>query len=209
MSATKESAGTKPASNTIPAGNGAVSEKEARQVAESARETEWVMPSFVRELFLGKLHLDLIHPPPVQDPDEKKRAAEFHRKLYEFAKTIDGEAIERTGRVPDDVIDGLRRLGAFGIKIPKEYGGLGLSQRSYNKAISIIASFAIVYFRFPLRNFFFWMIFVTLMLPVEVRIIPTFKVVADLGSVALQLLVADDVEHRKARGATDRASPCG
>jgi sn-glycerol 3-phosphate transport system permease protein len=48
-------------------------------------------------------------------------------------------------------------------------------------AVSIIASFAIVYFRFPLRNFFFWMIFVTLMLPVEVRIIPTFKVVADLG----------------------------
>jgi sn-glycerol 3-phosphate transport system permease protein len=47
-------------------------------------------------------------------------------------------------------------------------------------AISIIASFAIVYFRFPLRNFFFWMIFVTLMLPVEVRIIPTFKVAADL-----------------------------
>ena len=48
-------------------------------------------------------------------------------------------------------------------------------------AISIIASFAIVYFRFPLRMFFFWMIFVTLMLPVEVRIIPTFKVIADLG----------------------------
>ena len=48
-------------------------------------------------------------------------------------------------------------------------------------AISIISSFAIVYFRFPLRNFFFWMIFVTLMLPVEVRIIPTFKVASDLG----------------------------
>jgi sn-glycerol 3-phosphate transport system permease protein len=48
-------------------------------------------------------------------------------------------------------------------------------------AISIISSFAIVYFRFPLRNFFFWMIFVTLMLPVEVRIIPTFQVIADLG----------------------------
>jgi sn-glycerol 3-phosphate transport system permease protein len=48
-------------------------------------------------------------------------------------------------------------------------------------AISIIASFAIVYFRFPLRGFFFWMIFVTLMLPVEVRIIPTFQVVSDLG----------------------------
>jgi len=48
-------------------------------------------------------------------------------------------------------------------------------------SISIISAFAIVYFRFPLRNFFFWMIFVTLMLPVEVRIIPTFKVIADLG----------------------------
>ena len=48
-------------------------------------------------------------------------------------------------------------------------------------AISIISSFAIVYFRFPLRMFFFWMIFVTLMLPVEVRIIPTFQVIADLG----------------------------
>ena len=47
-------------------------------------------------------------------------------------------------------------------------------------AISLIASFAIVYFRFPLRNFFFWMIFVTLMLPVEVRIIPTFQVASDL-----------------------------
>jgi len=50
-------------------------------------------------------------------------------------------------------------------------------------AISIVASFAIVFFRFPLRNFFFWMIFVTLMLPVEVRIIPTFKVVSDLGMI--------------------------
>jgi alkylation response protein AidB-like acyl-CoA dehydrogenase len=121
---------------------GPVDELEARQVAEAARETEWVMPSFVRELFLGKLRLDLIHPPPAQDPEEKRRAAEFHRKLYEFAKTIDGEAIERTGRVPDDVIDGLRRLGAFGIKIPQEYGGLGFSQRSYNTAIAIIGSAA-------------------------------------------------------------------
>src|SRR5260370_15049940 len=48
-------------------------------------------------------------------------------------------------------------------------------------ASSLIASVAIVYFRFPLRKFFFWMIFVTLMLPIEVRIIPTFKVAADMG----------------------------
>ena len=48
-------------------------------------------------------------------------------------------------------------------------------------AISLLSAFAIVYFRFPLKNFFFWAIFVTLMLPVEVRIMPTYKVVADLG----------------------------
>jgi sn-glycerol 3-phosphate transport system permease protein len=47
-------------------------------------------------------------------------------------------------------------------------------------AISLLSAFAIVYFRFPFRNFFFWMIFVTLMVPVEVRIVPTYKVVSDL-----------------------------
>src|SRR5690606_36482212 len=135
MSATEQTAETT-------AKAGPVDEREARQVAEAARETEWVMPSFVRELFLGRLRLDLIHPPRVQDPEEKRRAAEFHRKLYEFALTVDGEEIERTGRVPDHVIDGLRALGTFGIKIPQEYGGLGLGQRSYNKAISIIGSAA-------------------------------------------------------------------
>lgn len=48
-------------------------------------------------------------------------------------------------------------------------------------SISMLAAFAIVYFRFPFRLFFFWMIFITLMLPVEVRILPTYKVVSDLG----------------------------
>jgi sn-glycerol 3-phosphate transport system permease protein len=50
-------------------------------------------------------------------------------------------------------------------------------------AVSILSAYAVVFFRFPLRMFFFWMIFVTLMLPVEVRIIPTFKVVSDLGLI--------------------------
>ena len=120
----------------------AVDDHEARQVAEAARETEWTQPSFVRELFLGRLRLDLIYPIAAYDAEEQQRASEFHRKLYEFAKTIDGEEIERAGKVPEHVIEGLRQLGAFGIKIPQEYGGLGLSQRSYNKAIAIIGSAA-------------------------------------------------------------------
>ena len=50
-------------------------------------------------------------------------------------------------------------------------------------AISIISAYGVTFFNFPLRMFFFWMIFVTLMLPVEVRIIPTYKVVTDLGMI--------------------------
>jgi alkylation response protein AidB-like acyl-CoA dehydrogenase len=115
-----------------------VSEREARQVAEAARETEWSQPSFVRELFLGRLRMDLIHPLPQPDPDEQRRAAEFLDRLAQVAATIDGEAIEETGRVPAEVIDRLREVGAFGIKIPIEYGGLGLSQLSYNRAIALI-----------------------------------------------------------------------
>jgi hypothetical protein len=132
MSATKETVAAVPGP--------VVSEKEARQVAESARETEWVMPSFVRELYLGRLRLDLIDSLPPQDPDERARAAEFMRDLESFARTVDADEVDRTGKVPSEVIEGLRALGAFGIKIPREYGGLGLSQTSYNRAIALLST---------------------------------------------------------------------
>jgi alkylation response protein AidB-like acyl-CoA dehydrogenase len=117
-----------------------VSEQEARQVAEAARETEWSKPSFVRELFLGRLRMDLIDPPPAPDPEEQKRAQAFFRKVEQFLDTVDHQAIERDGKIPDDVLQGLREIGAFGIKIPQEYGGLGLSQASYNHAISLFST---------------------------------------------------------------------
>jgi alkylation response protein AidB-like acyl-CoA dehydrogenase len=117
-----------------------VSELEARQVAEAARETEWSMPSFVRELFLGKLNLGLIDPPPQQDPDEQKRGAAFLADVLKVLATVDGDAIEETGKVPESVIESLRGIGAFGIKIPREYGGLGLSQTTYNRAIALIST---------------------------------------------------------------------
>ncbi len=117
-----------------------VSEQEARQVAEAARETEWSMPSFVRELFLGRLRMDLIFPLAKPDPEEQKRAQAFIRRVEQFLDTVDNLAIEREGKVPDAVIEGLRQIGAFGIKIPVEYGGLGLSQSSYNRAIGLIST---------------------------------------------------------------------
>lgn len=116
-------------------------ELEAREVAEAAREEEWERRSFSKRLFDGRLALDLIHPHPEPDPEEEKRAAPFLEKLYAFAlEHIDGDAIDREGWVPDEVLKGLAELGAFGIKIPRDYGGLGLSQVSYNKALEIVSS---------------------------------------------------------------------
>src|SRR5438105_7995776 len=119
---------------------GAVSEKEARDVAEAARETEWENPSFVRELFLGRFRLDLIHPHPPADPAEEARAKPFMDKLRSFMERVDSEEIDRIGEIPESVVQELRDMGAFGIKIPKEYGGLGLSQMSYIRAIEMVTS---------------------------------------------------------------------
>lgn len=118
-----------------------VSEQEARAVAEASRETTWDAPSFVRELFLGRLDLGLVHPFPEPDPEEQKRADAFLAKLERFVRDrVDAERIEHEARIPDDVVQGLREMGAFGIKIPVEYGGLGLSQYTYCRAMSLIST---------------------------------------------------------------------
>ena len=117
-----------------------VSAAEARDVAEAAREAEWAAPSFVRDLFLGSLRLDLIHPYPEQDPAEVVRAKPFLDQLERLLRTVDADRIDREGEIPKDVIDALRAMGAFGIKIPREYSGLGLSQLSYMKAMELVSS---------------------------------------------------------------------
>lgn len=120
---------------------GHASEREAREVAESAREKRWKQRSFVKSLLSGRFHLDWIHPHPLPEPGEQFRASHFLRDLEEFARAhIDGDAVDREAWVPEEVLDGLRALGAFGIKIPREYGGLGLSQITYNRALEIVAS---------------------------------------------------------------------
>ena len=117
-----------------------VSAAEARDVAEAAREAEWAAPSFVRDLFLGSLRLDLIHPYPEQDPAEVARAKPFIDRLTRLMHDVDGDRIDREGDIPQDVIEALKAMGAFGIKIPREYGGLGLSQLSYMKAMELVSS---------------------------------------------------------------------
>ena len=116
------------------------SAEEARDVAEASRESDWSGPSFVRELFLGRFRLDLIHPHPASDPAEDERAAPFFARLREFLERVDSELIDRTGDIPEEYVQELREMGAFGIKIPREYGGLGLSYASYVKAMSMVTS---------------------------------------------------------------------
>ncbi|WP_075732424.1 acyl-CoA dehydrogenase family protein [Streptomyces acidiscabies] len=118
-----------------------VSEREARQVAEAAREQDWRKPSFAKELFLGRFRLDLIHPHPVPPDADVRRGEEFLAALRDFCETkVDSARIEREARIPDETINGLKDLGALGMKIDTQYGGLGLTQVYYNKALALVGS---------------------------------------------------------------------
>src|SRR3954464_407020 len=119
-----------------------VSEKEARDVAEAARETEWTLPSFGKELFLGNFQLDLIHPQPKLDPAAVEKGEAFVNKLRAFLEEhVDALEIEREAKIPDHVIEGLKEIGALGIKVYEEYGGLGLSQVYYNRALMMSGTY--------------------------------------------------------------------
>src|SRR3954464_8131587 len=128
------------AEQPAPARSSLASETEARDVAEAARESDWSGPSFVRELFLGRFRLDLVHPYPVEDKDETARARPFMARLESFLRRVDSDMIDRTGDIPEAYVQELRDMGAFGIKIPTEYGGLGLSYSSYVKAMAMVTS---------------------------------------------------------------------
>ncbi|NKE56889.1 acyl-CoA dehydrogenase [Lentzea sp. PSKA42] len=118
-----------------------VDERAARQVAEQARETRWQRPSFGKELFLGHFRIDLIHPHPSGTAEDRERGEAFLEKLRKFTEShIDNTVIERDAQIPDDVLKGLKDLGAFGMKIKPEYGGIGLTQVYYNKALMLVGS---------------------------------------------------------------------
>ena len=117
---------------------GSVTEKEARQVAEAAREKEWTRPSFGKELFMGRFRLDLIHPHPVVSEADRRKGEAFLAKLEQFLREeVDPLQIERDAKIPDHVVKGLSDIGALGMKVDEKYGGLGLSNLYYNRALSI------------------------------------------------------------------------
>jgi alkylation response protein AidB-like acyl-CoA dehydrogenase len=116
--------------------------EESRKFVEEAREQDWKLPSFGKELYLGDFRLDLIHPLPVEDPEAEAAGAKFLAEFREFLETkVDPLQIERDAKIPDEVIQGLKDLGAFGIKIPKKYGGLGHSRMTYGRAMSMAGTY--------------------------------------------------------------------
>src|SRR5215475_11941140 len=117
------------------------SEAESREVAEQGRQAEGEGKGFLRDLFLGKLRFEFVHPFPLV----REERAEF-RKFFDEMKRflidqVDPAVIDQTGEYPLQVIEGLRTLGAFGMKIPKEYGGLGLTVAEYCAVMEMIGSY--------------------------------------------------------------------
>jgi alkylation response protein AidB-like acyl-CoA dehydrogenase len=117
-------------------------EARSRQVAEGARETQWQRKDFLRGLFLGSLRLDLVVPYPLDAAPPRPAFASFYSRLETFLMSnVDPVAIDETGEYPRSVLDGLAAMGAFGMKIPVEYGGLGLTQREYGRVMQLLGSY--------------------------------------------------------------------
>lgn len=113
---------------------------EARALSEAAREKGWERPSFAKGLYLGDFDLSLIHPWPKAQAEDVERGEAFMERLTAYARTMSGRVIERESQIPDEYIRGLADLGVFGMKIPQEYGGLGLSMVYYGRALALLGS---------------------------------------------------------------------
>jgi alkylation response protein AidB-like acyl-CoA dehydrogenase len=117
-----------------------ITERESLKVAEASRQAEWEKPSFMRELFLGRFRLDLIHPYPLSGEWRPEFTAFYERFRAFLRDEVDAAAIDATGEYPQKVVDGLRRLGAFGMKIPVKYGGLGFTNVEYARVMMLLGS---------------------------------------------------------------------
>jgi alkylation response protein AidB-like acyl-CoA dehydrogenase len=115
-------------------------QREALELTEAARSVARYR-SFAGELFMGRLALDQLYPFPLQATADAEAGRPFLDELGRILKTdVDADQIDAEGEIPDALIERLARLGAFGIKVPKEYGGLGLSQLNYCRAAMLLGS---------------------------------------------------------------------
>src|SRR5437016_3232199 len=113
----------------------------ALELAESSRDPLDERGSFASNLFIGRFDFDRIFPYPKQSAEDVAAGEEFLAQLRSYLRdNVDADEIDRTGEIPQKNIDELFAMGAFAIKVPKQYGGLGLSQVNYGRAAMLLGS---------------------------------------------------------------------
>jgi alkylation response protein AidB-like acyl-CoA dehydrogenase len=116
-------------------------QREALELAEASRDPLDDRGSFASNLFVGRYDFDRIHPWPAQSEEDRTAGAEFLEKLENYLREhVDADEIDRSGEIPPENFKGLAEIGAFGIKVPKKYGGLGLTQTNYGRAAVLLGS---------------------------------------------------------------------
>ena len=116
-------------------------QREALELAEASRDPLDDRGSFASNLFIGRYGFDRIYPYPAQGEEDRAAGADFLQKLETYLREhVDPDEIDRTGEIPPENFRGLAEIGAFGIKVPKKYGGLGLSQFNYGRAAVLLGS---------------------------------------------------------------------
>src|SRR4051812_24511301 len=115
--------------------------RAALELAESSRDPLDERGSFASNLFIGRYDFDRIYPWPEQSAEDRAAAQDFLAQLQKYLHDhVDADEIDRTGEIPQKNIDDLFAMGAFAVKIPTEYGGLGLSQVNYGRAAMLLGS---------------------------------------------------------------------
>jgi alkylation response protein AidB-like acyl-CoA dehydrogenase len=115
--------------------------REALELAEASRDPLDERGSFASNLFIGRYDFNRIYPWPEQSPEDREAGKEFLASLEKYLReNVDADEIDRTGEIPQKNIDELFAMGAFGVKIPKQYEGLGLSQVNYGRAAMLLGS---------------------------------------------------------------------
>ncbi len=123
-------------SAVIDSHTGSEAEKASLAVAEDSRETDWKSKSFMASMFMGDLDVGMSYPFPEQDPTDKAEGDALLERMNAWAdQELDGDRIDRDQKIPAHVFKGLNDLGLWGVKIPKEYGGLGMSQMNYMRVL--------------------------------------------------------------------------
>src|SRR5947208_4330167 len=131
----------KPVAAVIDTSKMAKGQREALELAEAARDPLEDRGSFASNLFIGRYDFDRIYPYPSQSAEDRAAGEDFLRKLESYLREhVDPDEIDRTGEIPPENFKGLAEIGAFGIKVPKKYGGLGLSQCNYGRAAVLLGS---------------------------------------------------------------------